>query len=127
MPPTCAGRRSDLGAVAYALVAVGLAGTLAGCSLDSDSVGAAFVDPAKFTYYHCSDLVRRAQTLVARERQLLSDMARAEQSAGGGLHSAVAYRTDYFSVRGELNLLDKTAAEKQCDLRLPAPIDSPIR
>lgn len=104
-----------------------LAAGLTGCAIDGNNVGGAFVDPAKFTFYHCDDLARRAEALATRERQLRTDMAKAEQGAGGELVSTLAYRGDYLSVRGELTLLEKTAADKKCVLRSNAPIDNPIR
>jgi hypothetical protein len=86
-----------------------------------------FVDPAKFTYYRCDDLVRYARALVTREERLRTDMARAEQSSGGMLVSTMAYRSDYAHVRGEMRLLEKVAGDKKCDLRQPSPMDNPIR
>jgi hypothetical protein len=100
---------------------------LAGCALDGANVGSAFVDPSKFIFYQCDDLNRRAQGLVTREKQLREDMAKAEQGAAGELISTLAYRTDYLAVRGEMNLLQKTAADKKCELRLVSPGDGPIR
>jgi hypothetical protein len=55
-------------------------------------------------------------------------MAKAERGgAAGGVVSTLAYRSDYMAVRGEMNLLQKTAVEKKCDLRLVSPSDAPIR
>jgi hypothetical protein len=109
------------------VVTVVLASGLAGCAASMENFGAAYVDPAKFTFYQCADLNQRAQALLKREQQLRDDMTRAEQGPGGGFVSTIAYRNDYLAVRGELKLLEKTAAEKKCDLRLGSPVDAPIR
>jgi hypothetical protein len=114
-------RPRNLGRLA---AAVPLLAALAACSANTDHLGAAFVDPAKFTLYRCDDLNRRAQALVAREAELRNDMARAEQGAGGGIANAIAYRPLYLSVRGELDLLERTAAEKKCVLA-PTPSTTP--
>jgi hypothetical protein len=104
---------------------IALCAALAACSANSDNFSAAFVDPAKFTYYHCDHLNVRAHALKVREQELRTDMARAEQGAGGGLVNALAYRPSYLSVRGELDLLERTAAEKKCELKPAPPVATP--
>jgi hypothetical protein len=93
-----------------------LAALLAGCSTSADIVGTALVDPAQFTFYKCPDLIARYRTAMERERELRELMDRAAKDAGGALVNALAYRSDYVAVRGELNLLHKVAAEKNCTL-----------
>ena len=44
-------------------------------------------------------------------------MAKASQGFGGELVSAIAYRTEYLQVRGDIDLLVKTSEEKQCVTR----------
>jgi hypothetical protein len=42
---------------------------LTGCGL-SDGAGALFVDPGRYTLYHCDDLAARRKLLIARENEL---------------------------------------------------------
>jgi hypothetical protein len=93
-----------------------LAALLAGCVGSIEDIGMATVDPAKFTFYNCPDLIARNRVAIARERELRELMERAAGSPGGALVNALAYRSEYVSVRGELNLLQKVAAEKKCDI-----------
>ena len=44
-------------------------------------------------------------------------MARAAQGAGGEFVNAIAYRSEYLQAQGELEVLAKTAAAKQCVTR----------
>jgi hypothetical protein len=92
------------------------AALLAGCAGSIENVGMATVDPAKFTFYNCDDLAARNRNVIARERELRDLMARAAAGPGGALVNALAYRSEYVSVRGELSLLRKVAAEKNCDI-----------
>jgi hypothetical protein len=88
----------------------------AGCAMSDDSLSRVMVAPGKFSFYTCPELVAKASELAKRERELEGLMAKAGESAGGGLVNALAYRPDYVSARGEMRDVREAAAAKQCDM-----------
>jgi hypothetical protein len=106
------------------LFAGALAALLAGCSTGADVIGTAMVDPAQFTFYKCPDLIARNRAAMVRQRELRDLMDKAEKETGGALVSAMAYRSEYVSLGGELRLLHQVAAEQNCTLPPPAPIEN---
>jgi hypothetical protein len=98
---------------------------LAGCS-GSEQVASLVVQPGKYSAYNCQQLSSRGREITQRERELKDLMSRASQKAGGDLVSAIAYRSDYAVVRGELKELDQTAAEKNCPITWRAESDRSI-
>ena len=109
-------RMDRQGQIFARLGACAFAALLAGCAGSVDDIGLVTVDPAKFTFYNCADLATRNKQVIKRERELRNLMERAEAGAGGALASALAYRSEYVSVRGELKLLQQVAVEKKCEL-----------
>lgn len=103
-----------------AVIGVLLAGLflnlLAGCAMSDDTMSSVLVAPGKYTLYTCADLATAHKETAARERQLRQLMARADANSAGRLVSAVAYRSDYLTVRGELNELHQASIEKKCGL-----------
>lgn len=119
----CRGWRAALSS--FAMLVALLA--LNGCGLSSDGAGALFVDPGRFTLYHCDDLAARRKVLVARENELRGLIERAGESPGGAVVGSFAYRSDYDSVLAEEKLLQRTAAEKNCSFASPLQSDQTIR
>jgi hypothetical protein len=99
---------------------------LTGCGL-SDGAGALFVDPGRYTLYHCDDLAARRKVLVARENELRGLIERAGESPGGAVVGSFAYRSDYDTVLAEEKLLQRNAAEKNCSFASPLQSDQTIR
>jgi hypothetical protein len=99
---------------------------LTGCGL-SDGAGALFVDPGRYTLYHCDDLAARRKVLIARENELRGLIERAGESPGGAVIGSFAYRSDYDSVLAEEKLLQRNAAEKNCSFASPLQSDQTIR
>jgi len=89
---------------------------LGGCGSSEDGVGTFVVDPAHYSLYACKDLIARLKVLRTRERDLRNLMDRANDGGGGAVIGTLAYRTDYETVLGEQKVLQRTAAEKKCDL-----------
>jgi len=108
-----------------ALLAVAVA-ALAGCSMP-DGAGTLLVDPGRYSVYHCNDLAARWKVLLAREKDLRSLMEKADQGGGGAVIGSLAYRSDYDSVLTEEKLLQRAAAEKNCDPTLQFQSDETIR
>jgi hypothetical protein len=91
--------------------------TLAGCGLSSDGVGSLMVDPARYDGYNCKDLAGQWKGLVEREKQLRNLMDRADEGGGTGeIISALSYRSDYETVLEQKKVLQRTAAEKGCQM-----------
>jgi hypothetical protein len=99
---------------------------LTGCGL-SDGAGALFVDPGRYTLYRCDDLATRRKALITRENELRGLIERAGESAGGAVIGSLAYRSEYDSVLAEEKLLQRNAAEKNCNFATPLQSDQTIR
>ena len=99
-----------------ALIVVGV--TLAGCALSEDP-GQLGIDPSRYEFYHCNDLATQLKSLQARENELRSLMAKASEGGGGTVIGALAYRADYEAVLSEQKMLQRTAAEKKCEVVPP--------
>jgi hypothetical protein len=99
---------------------------LTGCGL-SDGAGALFVDPGRYTLYHCDDLATRRKALITRENELRGLIERAGESPGGAVVGSIAYRSEYDSVLAEEKLLQRNAAEKNCNFASPLQSDQTIR
>jgi hypothetical protein len=101
-----------------------LAGALAGCSSTLETLGDPMIAPGKFDLLKCPDLARRSMLASQREKELTSLMDRANQDAMGPVVNTMVYSPDLANVRAELDLLRKTAAEKNCD-NLVADVPQP--
>jgi hypothetical protein len=107
------------------LIVVGV--TLAGCALSEDP-GQLGIDPGRYEFYHCNDLAAQLKALQARENDLRSLMAKASEGGGGAVIGALSYRADYETVRSQERLLQRTAAEKKCEVAPPTvPSDQTVR
>jgi hypothetical protein len=91
------------------------AAALAGCGL-SDGPGALFVDPGRYSAYHCKELIAESQALANRERELGNLMGKAGEGGGGSVIGAFAYRSDYESVLEQKKLVQRAAAEQKCEM-----------
>jgi hypothetical protein len=87
---------------------------LAGCAVSDDSAGRFLVTPDRYVLYNCTQLARAAQATLSRQRKLEMLMAKAEIDSVGVLVSSGAYRPEYAQLRGMMNELQKTAADKNC-------------
>jgi hypothetical protein len=107
----------------YALVLVALIGA---CSptledMGTGGMGNVYVAPGRYDLLKCPDLAKRAMEASAREKELISLMDRANQDAVGPVVNAFVYSSDLSTVRAQLALLRKTAAEKNCDNLVTQP------
>jgi hypothetical protein len=96
-------------------------------SCASNDPGAIWVDPGKFTFYHCDDLARRSKDLAAREVELRSLIEKANESTAGAVIGSIAYRSDYEAVLSEEKLLQRKATEKKCSFTTDYQSDQIIR
>jgi hypothetical protein len=110
--------RTIAGALGIILIAGGLGGC-AGTSIGGPRTSA-FVDPARYDLYNCTQLDEARKATSARVAQLESLMAKAKTGAAGGLVSAVAYESDYAKERANLDLIDDTRRSNNCGEAAPA-------
>jgi hypothetical protein len=94
-----------IGAVASAL--------LSGCVASDDASGRFLVQPDRYQLYSCRELAEAAEGLGARQRELEGLMAKAPD-ASGQFVSTIAHRPEYLQLRGLMNEIRKTSAEKKC-------------
>jgi hypothetical protein len=106
-----------------ALASIVVAGALAGCALDQGP-GQLAVDPGRYEFYHCNDLASQMKVLQARQAELRMLMAKAGEGGGGVVVGTLAYRSDYETVLSQEKLLQRTAAEKKCEVGPPPALQS---
>jgi hypothetical protein len=99
--------------------------TVASCG--SDGPDTMWVDPGKFTFYHCDALSRRSKELTARESELRGLIEKANESAAGAVIGSIAYRGDYEAVIAEEKLLQRKAVENKCSFTTEYQSDQIVR
>ena len=95
-----------LGALASAL--------LSACAASDDASGRFLVQPDKYQLYGCRELAEAAQEVAKRQRELEGLMTKAGPDASGRFVSNIAYRPEYLQLRGQMNEIGRTSAEKNC-------------
>jgi len=120
----CYGALSSLVLSSFVLLSLALL-ALTGCG--SDGAGAIFIDPGRYTLYHCDELATRRKALITRETELRGLMERASESAAGSVIGSLAYRSEYDSVIAEQKLLQRNATEKNCSFASPLQSDQTLR
>ncbi len=98
-----------------AVPALALAAMLAGCSSGADNMMTVFADPGKYEYHNCEQIGGQIRSWTGRERELRTLMEKAEQGAGGGFVSVIAYKQDHVAATEELRVLAATAQRKNCN------------
>jgi hypothetical protein len=93
---------------------LGLCAALGGCAGISDTIGPAFVDPARYDLWDCKQLAPERKNLVKRAEDLERLMAKAETGTGGAVVAELAYRNDYVAVRGQQKLMEETWRKNRC-------------
>ena len=88
---------------------------LCGCASD-EMAGRFLTTPDKYVLYNCEALATAAQGNADRQRELKALMTKAGVDGGGRLVSDMAYQPEYLQLRGLMDQLRKTAAEKNCNL-----------
>lgn len=98
--------------VAAAMAACALA---AGCASIADNAATAFVDPAKYDLYSCTQLRAVREANAKRIDELQGLMAKAKTGAGGAVVSEVAYGNDLLSTKAQAKLADEVWVRNRCD------------
>jgi hypothetical protein len=91
-----------------------LAATLSGCAGMGDTMSSAFVDPAKYDLYECSQLEAERTKLAGRAAELQGLMAKAETGVAGPVVAELAYRNEYIATRGQARLADEVWRRNRC-------------
>ena len=98
---------------------------LAGCTsaFDTavDSVGEPFVQPHKYDFLRCQDLVAQATGQEGRIKDIHELMERSGDSVGGTAVNVLVYGPDLKEAEAMLRLIRKTQAEKGCDKNAGSP------
>lgn len=115
MPELCDSYRAM---VARPTLMTGLlvAATLSGCAGSDDNAGRFLVQPDRYLLYSCKELAEATQAVGVRQLELERLMAKAGSDSTGQLVSDLAYRPEYLQLRGQMNELRKTTAEKKCKI-----------
>jgi hypothetical protein len=88
--------------------------TLAACAGNDDMTARMLVAPGKYVLFNCTQLAQQADVNMKRQHELEGLMAQAGVGSAGQMVSAVAYRPEYLQLRGEMEDLRQTAADKKC-------------
>ena len=104
----------ELKALPILLTSVGIM-SLCGCT--SEETASRFLAaPGQYVLYTCPELANTARGIETRQHELAALMAKAEVDAGGRFVSSQVYQPEYTMLRGRMDQLRKTAAEKNCNL-----------
>jgi hypothetical protein len=100
------------------------AGLLAGCTAsEGDSTSRFLVAPGKYVLFNCAQIQQQATQNGNRQRELEALMLKAGDDSAGRLVSAMAYKPEYYQLRGEMADLRREALEKKCKF-VPAEAQS---
>jgi hypothetical protein len=105
-----------LGALALLVLGIGLSG----CADMSDSMTAAFADPAKYDFFDCKQLEAERKSLASRGAELQGLMAKADTGVAGPVVAELAYRNEYVSVRGQARFAEEAWQRNKCHPSPPA-------
>jgi hypothetical protein len=89
---------------------------LGGCTSTSQNSVTFFADPGKYEFSSCQTLAAQRKNWQQRQQELKLRMDKAERSPGGGVVNLLAYQADYTAAGEELNLVERSARQKNCDL-----------
>jgi len=88
---------------------------LAGCTAsEGDSTSRFLVAPGKYALFNCPQIAQQAKDNGDRQRELEALMLKAGDDSGGRLVSAMAYKPEYYQLRGEMADLRRQAIDKKC-------------
>jgi hypothetical protein len=114
----CRSDRGALGAAwhaALAAAAIVAGAALSGCSSTGGDTLTVFADPGKYQYHSCEQIANERKSWTTRQHELQLLMDKADQSAGGAVVNALAYKADQVAANEELRVLDNTARAKNCE------------
>jgi hypothetical protein len=87
---------------------------LAACAGNDDQAARFLVAPGRYALFNCKQLMQQAEVNLKRQHELEGFMAQAGTGSAGQMVSSVAYRPEYLTLRGEMEDMRQTAADKKC-------------
>jgi hypothetical protein len=109
----CSSRPRLRAAIGMTLFASGIG--LSGCADLGDSFASgAFVDPAKYELYNCTQLEAERKNLAVRAAELQGLMAKADTGPAGPVVGELAYRNDLITARAQYKLADEVWRRNKC-------------
>jgi hypothetical protein len=88
---------------------------LSGCASMGDGFASgAFVDPARYELYNCTQLEVERKNLAVRAAELQGLMAKADTGAAGPVVAEFAYRNDFITARAQYKLADEAWRRDKC-------------
>jgi hypothetical protein len=108
----CSSRlRLRAAAVALFVASIGLAGC---ANMGDGFASGAFVDPAKYELYNCTQLEAERKGLAIRATELQGLMAKAETGAAGPVVAELTYRNDFITARAQAKLAEEAWRRDKC-------------
>lgn len=89
-----------------------LALLVAGCA--GEPAEQLFIQPGRFDYMDCPEILRLTQVTAKREQDLRTLIERAEREPVGKVLAVPSYRGDLLKAQGEQKMLAEVLARKQC-------------
>ena len=87
----------------------------------------ALVDPEKYQLHNCAQLEREMKALREHAQELRTLQERAARDAAGAFVARVTYEPDYLSTIGNMEVIEATARDKDCDPSIAAAARTPVR
>jgi hypothetical protein len=87
---------------------------LAGCTVNPEMAGQAFVAPGRYALYDCQQLATEKTGVSKREAELRNLIGKAETGFGGSLVAEAAYGTDYATERQKLQAINQAEVQNRC-------------
>ena len=100
-----------------------LSALVAGCA--GETAEQLFVQPGRFDYLDCPEIVRVSQLTAKREQELKTLIERAEREPVGRILAIPSYQGDLLKAQGEQKMLAEVMARKQCPPDTPAGATPP--
>jgi len=94
---------------------VTLAAMCAACSGIGDPAGYSIVTQDMYDFRTCSDIIGTRTGTIAREKELVGLIEKADSSPGGIIVSYTAYRSELTQVRAMHQAVDRAARLHNCD------------
>jgi hypothetical protein len=98
---------------------------LGGCASSSggaNSLTLAFVDPARYDLYDCTQLEAERKGIAKRIDDLHRLMAKADTGFAGPVVAELAYRNDLLAAEGQSTLADQVWRRDKCHDSPPTPV-----
>jgi hypothetical protein len=102
--------------VASRIGAAALVALCGACATVSDPAGFSVVAQDKYDYMSCAEIIPQRNSQIAREKQLVDLIAKAETGPGGAIISYTAYRSELTQTRALIAAANRGAQKNNCDL-----------